>query len=108
MSSTFALGTSPLRTAFGKYAASLAELGPPNRGGAEGPQGAHLIPAALASGEKNGYLFVLSLTPAGYTLNATPKTFGSTGRRTFYLDQDGVVHQNWGRDPATADSPEFN
>ena len=92
---------------FGKYAATLSELGPPVRGGAEGAQAAHLIPASLASGEKNGYLFRLEQRRDGYVLTAVPRSFGATGRRTFYLDQDGVVHQNWGQEPATVDSPEY-
>jgi prepilin-type N-terminal cleavage/methylation domain-containing protein len=104
---TIATAQTQYQSQFGKYAASLAELGPPVRGGAEGPQAAHLIQASLASGEKDGYLFVVALTSSGYTVNATPKVFGTTGRRTFYLDQDGIVHQNWGEDAATADSPEF-
>jgi type IV pilus assembly protein PilA len=91
---------------FGKFAASLVELGPPMSGTA-GPQAASLIPASLASGEKDGYLFVLALSPAGFSVNANPKIFGGTGRRTFYLDQDGIVHQNWGQEPASATSPEF-
>ena len=93
-------------TLFGKYATTLAELGPPAAGMA-GPAAAELIPSSLASGEKNGYLYTLALTPVGFTVNASPKVFGSNGRRTFYLDQNGVVHQNWGPDPATAQSPEF-
>ena len=92
---------------FGKYAATLAELGPPVRGGAEGPQAAHLISANLASGDKDGYLFTLTSNAGGYTVVASPKVFGSTGRRTFYVDQDGIVHQNWGQELASAESPEF-
>ena len=38
---------------------------------------------------------------------ASPEVFGSTGRRTLYLDQDGIVHENWGPELASADSPEF-
>ena len=91
---------------FGKLAASLLELGPP-AGGTAGPQAANLIPASLASGEKDGYLFVLASTPVGYSVNANPKVFGGTGRRTFYLDQDGIVHQNWSQEPANTVSPEF-
>jgi prepilin-type N-terminal cleavage/methylation domain-containing protein len=91
---------------FGKYAATLAELGPPATGIA-GPQAAELIPGKLASGEKNGYLYTLTLTSTGFAVSASPKEFGNTGRRTFYLDQSGVVHQNWGREPATANSPEL-
>ncbi|HEV2687899.1 MAG TPA: prepilin-type N-terminal cleavage/methylation domain-containing protein [Bryobacteraceae bacterium] len=91
---------------FGKYAGTLAELGPP-ASGAVSSAAAGLIPASLASGEKNGYVFALALIPGGYTVNANPKVFGKTGRRTFYLDQDGIVHQNWGPEPATASSPEL-
>jgi prepilin-type N-terminal cleavage/methylation domain-containing protein len=90
---------------FGRYATTLAELGPAH-GVADSPAAAGLIPAKLASGEKDGYLFTLTSTPGGYVVNATPKTFGSTGRRTFYLDQNGVVHENWGSQPATDASPE--
>lgn len=91
---------------FGKYASSLAELGPPITG-LSGPQAANLIPASLASGEKDGYLFSISLTPIGFNANANPRIFGGTGRRTFFLDQDGTVHQNWGQEPASLSSPEF-
>lgn len=91
---------------FGQYAPTLAALGPPTSG-TVGPQAASLIPASLASGEKDGYVFVTTLTPLGYSVIATPRTYGGTGRRTFYLDQDGIVHQNWGQQPAGAASPEF-
>ncbi len=91
---------------FGKYASTLSELGPPVTGVA-GPQAASLIPASLASGEKDGYVFVTTLTPIRYRVNANPRAFGGTGRRTFYLDQDGIVHQNWSQEPASATSPEF-
>ncbi len=91
---------------FGEFAATLAELGPPTNGVA-GPHAAKLIPASLASGEKNGYLFTMVKAGGGFTVNANPKEFGRTGRRTFYIDQDGVVHQNWGSEPATANSPEI-
>ena len=91
---------------FGKYAGGLEELGPP-KSGSEGPRAANLIPASLASGEKDGYLFTLKETPEGYVINANPKVFGSTGRRTFYLDQNGVIHHNWGPEPATTNSPEI-
>ena len=91
---------------FGKYAGNLPELGPPTAG-EPGPAAANLIPAGLASGDKNGYLFALTITPAGYSINANPKVYRGTGRRTFYLDQDGTVHQNWGQEPANAGSQEY-
>lgn len=83
---------------FGKYAGTIAELG---------PSGANLVPESLASGEKNGYLFTMTSRLGGYAVHANPKVFGSTGRRTFYLDESGVVHQNWGSEPATNSSPEL-
>jgi type IV pilus assembly protein PilA len=92
---------------FGKYATSLTELGPPASGGNAGPSGANLIPTSLASGWKNGYVFTVAGIPAGYTVRVTPILFGKTGRRTFYVDQRMSIHQNWGPEPASANSPEF-
>ena len=91
---------------FGRYATTLAELGPPTSGG-PGPQAADLIPGSLASGDKDGYIFTLAATPQGYTLNVNPKAYNSTGRRTFYCDQSMIIHQNWSAEPANASSPEF-
>ena len=92
---------------FGRYAVSLAELGPPAGGAATGPAASDLISGNLAAGENTGYVFNLLGTPKGFDLTAIPKTFNSTGRRTFYSDQSGVIHENWGQEPATVQSPEF-
>ncbi len=91
---------------FGKYATTLSELGPPTSGG-PGPQAADLIPGSLASGDKDGYIFTMTGTPQGYTLNANPKVYNSSGRRTFYSDQNMIIRQNWSAEPANAASPEF-
>lgn len=91
---------------FGRFATSLAEFGPP-ASGAPGPQAAELIPGALAAGDKDGYVFTLTATPSGYTLNANPKIFNTSGRRTFYTDQTMVYRQNWSPEPANANSPEI-
>jgi prepilin-type N-terminal cleavage/methylation domain-containing protein len=91
---------------FGKFAASLAELGPPG-GGGSGASAGGLIPGTLASGDKDGYTFILAATPSGYTLNANPKVYNSTGRRTFYSDQSMIIHQNWSAEPASASSQEL-
>lgn len=93
-------------TEFGHYATSIGQLGPPSSSGAqEGPDAAGLIPSNLATGTSGGYNYTLSQTATGYALSAVPKTYGSTGKRTFYSDETGVVRQNWGQDPATATSP---
>jgi hypothetical protein len=82
---------------FGRFARSLAELG---------PSVSNLIPADLATGEKRGYKFTMAGTPQGYTIQAVPTVFGSTGSRTFYADQSLVSRENYGREPATANSKE--
>ena len=91
---------------FGKYATTLAELGPPTTG-ASGPQASVLIPEDLAQGEKQGYKFTLTPVPGGYVINASPVAFGTSGSRTFYSDQSMVIRQNFGQEAATANSPLF-
>lgn len=91
---------------FGKYATALSEMGPPT-GGNSGPNGADLIPQELALGAKGGYKFTLEGTPTGYKLTATPLAYNNTGRRSFFSDQTMVLRENWGQEPATANSPEM-
>lgn len=91
---------------FGTFATTLAQLGPPTSGG-PGPQAADLIPSSLSAGDKDGYVFTLAATPQGYTLNAIPKVFNTSGRRTFYTDQNMIYHQNWSAEPANSSSPEI-
>ncbi|MDP8989332.1 MAG: prepilin-type N-terminal cleavage/methylation domain-containing protein [Acidobacteriota bacterium] len=91
---------------FGRYAVSLAELGPPASGTA-GPAAADLISKDLAEGKKSGYIFTVSATPTGYAVSAVPQSFNSSGRRTFYSDQTLVVRNNWSQEPATVSSAEL-
>src|SRR5579863_10720784 len=55
---------------FGEFASNLAQLGPPFGDAVVGPQAAKLLPASLASGQRNGYIFTLVRTPGGFTVNA--------------------------------------
>ena len=103
---TIHTGQTQYMSQFGRYAVSLAELGPPASGQA-GPSGADLIPGDLAKGTKTGYVFTMVGNDAGYVIQANPVTFDSTGRRTFYSDQSMIRRQNWGKEPATAQSPEI-
>jgi type IV pilus assembly protein PilA len=91
---------------FGRYAVSLAELGPP-ASGAAGPAAADLISKDLTEGKKSGYVFTVSATPTGYAVSAVPESFNSSGRRTFYSDQTLVVRNNWSQEPATVSSAEL-
>jgi len=77
---------------------SLAKLGPPLHGAANG-QAAGLLDSDLANGMKNGYtvryVIVGASTlgaPAKYELAATPLRYGRTGRRSFFRDSNGVLH----------------
>lgn len=97
-------GQTQYYSTYGKYAATLAELGPPTSGN-PGPQASDLIPEDLALGEKQGYKFTLTATPGGYVINASPVAFGTSGSRTFWSDQGMAVRFNTTQEPATATSP---
>jgi prepilin-type N-terminal cleavage/methylation domain-containing protein len=91
---------------YGRYAASLAELGPP-ASGAPSPAAADLIRNDLANGEKQGYRFNLTASPGGYVVTAVPVTYGTSGNKSFYSDQTFVIRENYGPEPATAQSKEI-
>ncbi|MBI4874587.1 MAG: prepilin-type N-terminal cleavage/methylation domain-containing protein [Acidobacteria bacterium] len=91
---------------YGRYATSLAELGPP-ASGQPSPTASDLIPGDLALGTKTGYVFQLQGTPTGYKVTANPQVYNSTGRRCFFSDQTLVIRENWGAEPATEQSKEI-
>jgi len=91
---------------FGKYATNLTQLGPP-ASGADGPEAANIIPKGLTEGKKNGYVYSVATTPAGYAVVAMPESSGNSGSRTFYSDQTLAIRSNLGREPATPVSPEI-
>jgi len=91
---------------YGRYAASLTELGPP-ASGPDSPAAAGLISKDLADGKKSGYLFTVQAAPTGYVVTAVPEAFNNTGRRTFYSDQTLVIRNNWSQEAANVNSPEI-
>jgi hypothetical protein len=77
---------------------SLANLGPPLHGAANG-EAAGLVDSDLANGMKNGYAIRYVIVgastlgaPAKYELAATPLQYGRTGRRSFFRDSNGALH----------------
>jgi hypothetical protein len=77
---------------------SLANLGPPFHGAANG-EAAGFLDSDLANGMKNGYAIRYVIVgastlgaPAKYALAATPLQYGRTGRRSFFRDSNGAVH----------------
>jgi len=77
---------------------SLANLGPPLHGAANG-EAAGLLDSDLANGMKSGYAIRYVIVgastvgaPARYELAATPLQYGRTGRRSFFRDSNGALH----------------
>jgi len=91
---------------YGKYAVSLAELGPP-ASGASGPGAADLIGNDLANGIKQGYKFTVTGNQGGYIVTASPVNYGTDGNKNYYSDQSMVIRANDGAEPATATSKEI-
>jgi len=86
------------RNKYGRLPESLANLGPPLHGAANG-EAAGLLDSDLANGMKNGYNIRYAIlgastlgAPAKYELSATPLQYGRTGRRSFLRDSNGVLH----------------
>ncbi|MBZ5584953.1 MAG: prepilin-type N-terminal cleavage/methylation domain-containing protein [Acidobacteriia bacterium] len=99
-------GETMYQSQYGRYATSLAELGPPQSGAAS-PSAADVIGNDLAGGEKLGYKFTVTGSQGGYVVIAIPSTFGTTGSRTFYSDQTMVIRENYSQEPPTAASKEI-
>ena len=78
---------------YGRYAATLQELGPPPGSGARSAAAADLIPTGLSTGLHSGYTFTMVGTPSGYTVNADPQS-EATGNRYFFTDHSTIIRQN--------------
>ena len=89
---------------YGRYAATLAELGPAPGGGQPTPDAASLMDENLVDGIHLGYAFSMIGTPAGYSHNADPQSPDS-GSRTFYTDHSTTVRFRFGMEPATESDP---
>ena len=103
------------RRAFGTLPENLRQLGPAPKEGVS-PEAASLVDEELAGGEKAGYRFRYRILPAAeegreptFELAAVPRTYGETGKRSFFLDPSGKLH---GADRqgavATAEDPIIN
>ena len=91
------------RRAYGKLPDTLAVLGPAPPNGVS-PEAASLLDANLANGDKDGYTIRYTISPAAgglpeeeankgetFSLASSPKDYGKTGRRSFFLDSSGVL-----------------
>lgn len=68
---------------------------------------AGLIDDVLSQGRKSGYSYTYTANAAftAYTLNADPVTPGTTGDRHFYVDQAGVIRENFTGSATNIDTP---
>jgi type IV pilus assembly protein PilA len=92
----------------GKYASNLQELCG-TAGGTAGAAAKGEMSGTICTGEDHGYLFTVASVspPDGYTIDARPKTPGSSGKRFFYSDQNMIVRQSdKENEPATPNSPQ--
>ena len=100
---TLAAALQTYRSAYGKLPDSLATLGPAPPGGVSIDQ-AGLVDADLATGNKDGYSIRYTVVPAAgnqtaedanqattFCLSSSPKEYGKTGRRSFFLDSTGIL-----------------
>ncbi len=91
------------RRAYGELPDTLEMLGPAPPGGVS-PEAASLLDAQLATGTKDGYTIRYTVTPAAgnpppdeaakadaFSLSSTPKEYGKSGRRSFFLDSSGIL-----------------
>jgi hypothetical protein len=96
-----ALGT--YRRAYGKLPDTLAVLGPAPPNGVS-PEAASLLDSDLAAGNKDGYAIRYTITPAAgdlpeeeankaatFSVASSPKEYGKTGQRSFFLDSSGIL-----------------
>jgi type IV pilus assembly protein PilA len=103
-------------TAMLAYSSQCVNVGFPNDLTALGPgagdcTGMGIVDNVLGGSltpSKNGYTFTYVVVPGpalngGYTLNADPQSRGTTGRRSFYTDQVGVIYYNQSAPAAPTD-----
>jgi prepilin-type N-terminal cleavage/methylation domain-containing protein len=96
-------------TTYGGYPASLATLGP---AATATSTTADLVDSVLASGTKSGYTFTYVAGGAdtngnilSYSITASPVTTGTTGQRSFYTDQSGVIRADANTTATSSSTP---
>ncbi len=106
-----------LQTLFSAQATYQSTTGNGNYGTIEELRKEQLIDYVLAEGHRYGYLFRIrrekfsTESQASFEIVAVPRTYGRTGRRSFYMNETGVIHAkdkngteaNLGDDPVVID-----
>ena len=96
-------------TSFNAYPTALTNLAPVTSPALPTSTAADLLDATLTTApfQKSGYTFTFHAAGGTtYSINADPMNSGTTGVRTFFTDQTGVIHVSSAGTPATtANSP---
>jgi hypothetical protein len=100
-----------LQTLFASEATYQATAGNGDYGTLDELRKQGLIDPVLAEGHRFGYLFRIrrekwsAESPASIEIMAVPRTYGRTGRRSFYMNETGVVYaaDKNGAEATTAD-----
>lgn len=86
-----------LRTIFSSEATFQATAGNGDFGSLKELAKQGLINSVLADGEKNGYVFRIRVEKTSsesrtfFEAHAVPRTYGETGRRSFFIDESGTI-----------------
>lgn len=104
---------STLRTLFSAEATFQATAGNGDFGSLKELSKEGLINSVLAAGEKNGYLFKIRVEKTSsesrsfFAAHAIPKTYGETGRRSFFVDESGTIRSadKNGKEASASDEP---
>jgi type IV pilus assembly protein PilA len=101
---------SSIRTLYSAEATYAATSGKGQFGSLAELQRFQLIDDKLGSGSKNGYQFHVTVSGGTFVINATPESYGSSGYRSFYISNDGVIRggDKHGLDAAASDPPTSN
>lgn len=99
-----------LRTIHGAEATYQAVSENGNFGSLSDLQSKDLIDLPMSQGNRCGYRFVLTISERDNSTNfniiAVPQKYGETGRRSFYMDESGVIRgADRNGQPANADDP---
>jgi type IV pilus assembly protein PilA len=91
---------------FGQFPWALSDLQKGANGGLSSTA-ADLIDASLATGTKDGYVFIYVRAEGGtgYTISASPKKSHQTEARYFFTDQSGVIRFAIGKDADVSGAP---
>jgi len=96
-------------TTYGGFPPALTNLSPATSATSTS---ADLIDSVLASGSKSGYTFTYAPTSddasgnvLAYSITANPVTVGTTGQRSFYTDQSGVIRADATTTATSASTP---